>query len=121
MLKKTLPLAIIGLSTVCNFTPASAVGNQSQFLRVVNNWFEPVQVHEGWVLRKTDYVPAGRTIEWTMYSGGISDLLISYFRDGRWQPILGCPYGSYSYGMTVNIFPAPFDASTPVCQQYANG
>lgn len=117
-IKKVSSIGFVCLFALTSYAQAANVTmDKHSKLRVVNNWFQPVKVKEGYWSVKEDYAYAGRTIEWEMMTGKITNLVISYNRGGVWMQIPGCPYGSYNHGMTVSISPSHWDPNTPVCKQ----
>jgi hypothetical protein len=96
-----------------NITPNTAI--KATYLTVVNNWFDAIQVREGNIAVKEAKVYPGKSLEWIMFTGKISNLSINYFRDGYWQQIPTCPFGNYNYGMKIFIAPSPWNPSIPTC------
>jgi hypothetical protein len=117
--KISMLMTALALLLTANTVSYAAVDvSQPKFgsqLRVVNNWNNTIHVREGSVLSKESDVYSGHTLDWTMFSGVITNLSVGYWKDGGWQAIPGCANGNFYNNLTVYVVAAPWDQGTPIC------
>ncbi len=66
-----------------------------------------VHVEEGWWVRSKADLSFGLHVLWEMtFSGIISDLSISYWKNDHWEAIPGCARGTYSRSVQVYVRPS---------------
>ena len=120
---KAKSIAIVtGLASLfmaCASTAATTVSaakpSDTIFLSIANQWTKNILVHEGWIYKKNEMVMPAGNLDWKMHTGEIWDLKVSYFSNGMWVPIAGCPSGSYHSSLKVTVTRSPSDANKPVC------
>jgi hypothetical protein len=103
---------LFAVNTSVNATTNTTMGEK---LKVVNTWNNTIHVKEGTLLSKESDIYPGSSVNWTMLSGAITNLSISYYKNGSWQNIPGCANGNFYSNLTVYVAPAPWDANTPIC------
>lgn len=89
--------------------------HEPTYLTVFNHWHHPIHVEEGLLMKKASDVHSGGSVNWYMYNDSVSNLKISYYKDGKWETVPTCPSGSFDGGMRVAVAPANWDPNVPVC------
>lgn len=124
MKNKILFLAA-SLAILCNATMSVNAAPQKNentlkaatYLTIYNNWNKPVHVKEGRISKTDEDLYPNRAISMAMSSGFVTNLSISYKKDGQWQEIPGCPAGSFYRSVRVFVTFSDWDPNTPICTQ----
>ena len=114
----TIFASLLISSSVFAAPEKNATEDDTVWLSVSNSWTSRVHLKEGKFGWNNADIHPNNSVELKMYSGQIYNLHLTYFHNGLWEDIPGCPTGSFHSTLRISIHRSIWDPNTPTCNMF---